>query len=102
MVMMLRRQICEFRGSDGIAVGASFVEVKAKYPAATVEPHKYVPGGHYLTLKNPDGSKAVLLEEADGKITEIRAGTSALGAIYRGLFLTSIVRPESDPGCVMH
>jgi len=59
--------------ATGIAVGGSFADAKAKYPAAIVEPHKYV-DGHYLILKNADGSMAVVMEETGGKITEIRAG----------------------------
>lgn len=58
----------------GVEVGASLAEVKAKHANVMVQPHKYNPKGHYLIFKSPDKTKAIVMEEADGKIKEIRAG----------------------------
>lgn len=57
----------------GIAVGDTLLQVRAKFPAVEVGPHKYLPEGHYLTIKGT-GNTALLMEE-DGKgVTKIRAG----------------------------
>ena len=58
----------------GVKIGDSMVAARAKLPEAVVRPHKYDPAGHYLILKSPDGSAAVVMEASGGKITEIRGG----------------------------
>lgn len=58
----------------GVAVGDTLADVTRRHPALEVGPHKYVPAGHYLTMKSQDGRRAIVMEE-DGKgITKIRAG----------------------------
>jgi hypothetical protein len=39
-----------------------------------VEPHQYDPDGHYLTFATRGGKTAIVMEEADGKVTTIRGG----------------------------
>lgn len=57
----------------GIDIGAPASYVRKKYPAATVTPHQYVPGGHYLAI--PGKKNAALVFEDDGsKVTAVRAG----------------------------
>jgi len=60
--------------SLGITVGTSFEAVKKKVPSVVIEPHKYDPDGHYLILKAPDGKSALVMEEAEGKVSTIRGG----------------------------
>ena len=57
-----------------ILVGARLATVIAKYPAAQLEPHHYDPSGHYLIFKSRDGKSAIVMEEGDGEITDIRGG----------------------------
>ena len=58
----------------GIAVGDTLAQVKAKFPAVALTPHKYLPGGHYLTFDSADKHTAVIMEEDGKKITKIRSG----------------------------
>ena len=60
--------------SLGLAVGDSLAKAKQKLPAIEVGPHKYLPEGHYLTAKSPDGRAAIIMEEDGKAITKIRAG----------------------------
>ena len=57
-----------------IKIGMSLNEVKKQYPNVVVEPHQYDPTGHYLIFKSEDNKNAILFEEVDGKISEVRAG----------------------------
>jgi len=59
----------------GIKIGTTLDEVKQRYPKVMVEPHKYNPTGHYLIFKSRDGKRAMVFEEGDGKITDVRAGS---------------------------
>lgn len=59
--------------SIGYTVGASMAEIKKKIPSAVIEPHHYTEG-HYITVKSKDGKAAILMEEAEGKVTDIRGG----------------------------
>lgn len=58
----------------GIKMGTTLNEVKRRYPKVIVEPHKYDPTGHYLIFKSKDGKRAIVFEEGDGKITDVRGG----------------------------
>lgn len=58
----------------GIKIGTTLNEVKWRYPKVIVEPHQYDPTGHYLIFKSKDGKRAIVFEEGDGKITDVRAG----------------------------
>jgi hypothetical protein len=48
--------------------------VKALHPKIRIEPHKYEDEGHYLILDSSDGNSAILFEEVDDRVTDIRAG----------------------------
>lgn len=57
----------------GVDIGDDPARVASRFPAVQVGPHKYLPAGHYLTLKGP-GDNALIMED-DGKvITKIRGG----------------------------
>jgi hypothetical protein len=58
----------------GIKTGTTLDEVKRRYPKVIVESHQYDPTGHYLIFKSKDGKRAVVFEEGNGKITDVRAG----------------------------
>lgn len=61
----------------GGRVGMPADEVRSLYGDAVEElPHKYVEGGRYLRIPDPEGSEAVLLFEtgADGRVGEWRMG----------------------------
>jgi hypothetical protein len=57
-----------------IRIGTSLEEVKRRYPAVEIKPHKYDDTGHYLLFKSKDGKRAILFEEGGGKVTDTRAG----------------------------
>lgn len=57
-----------------ISIGTSLEEVNRRYPAVEVKPHKYDDTGHYLIFKSKDKKRAILFEEGDGKVTDVRAG----------------------------
>ena len=63
---------------SGAGVGDTEAQVQARYAdKLEVSPHKYVPGGHYLTLVPADAADAGfrLIFETDGsKVTRFRAG----------------------------
>ena len=62
---------------DGIKVGDSEDRVKSVYgDELTVEPHKYIEGGHYMTVLGDSASAGkALVFETDGKhVTMFRAG----------------------------
>ncbi len=58
----------------GIEIGTTLDEVKRRYPKVIVEHHQYDPMGHYLIFKSKDGKRAIVFEEGNGKITDVRAG----------------------------
>ena len=57
----------------GLDIGDSPDAVKKKHPEATVTPHKYVPGGHDVTIAGA-AKTAIVLEDDGKKIIGIRAG----------------------------
>ena len=63
---------------SGAAVGDTEAQVQARYSGnLQSSPHKYVQGGHYLTLVPSDAGDASfrLIFETDGtKVTRFRAG----------------------------
>lgn len=63
---------------EGATIGSSETEILALYPEQIeVTNHKYVPGGHYLTVTPKDAADAnyCLVFETDGdRVTYIRAG----------------------------
>jgi hypothetical protein len=62
--------------SLGARVGDSEARIKSLYAGRVVStPHKYLPGGHYLTVTPKDGSSNRIVFETDGKVvTEFRSG----------------------------
>jgi len=60
--------------SIGLSVGDSLDAVKKRKPSVSIVPHQYHPSGHYLILKTPNGKNALVMEEAEGKITAVRGG----------------------------
>lgn len=57
-----------------IKIGTPLTEVKQRYPKAIIMPHKYDEKGHYVIFKSPDGKRAMVFEETEGKIGSVRAG----------------------------
>jgi hypothetical protein len=57
-----------------ITIGTPLEDVKKKFPAVRIEPHQYDPTGHYLIFKNKAGTKAIVMDEGEGKVTDIRGG----------------------------
>jgi len=62
----------------GIAVGDSASRVAAAYAGrVTTMPHKYVPGGQYLTVRSAspaDSAFRIVFEAEAGRITRFRSG----------------------------
>lgn len=58
----------------GVSLGMPLAQVRRLHPGALVRRHAYDPEGHYVVVASPDGDRAVVLEEARGKIVHIRAG----------------------------
>jgi len=64
--------------SAGARIGDSEERIKTLYPNASASPHKYTPGGHYLTVGPASGADSAfrIIFETDGKrVTTYRAGT---------------------------
>lgn len=70
--------------SSGVRVGTRLSEVKRRFPEVKVEPHKYDEHGHYLSLPTADGKAALLFEEGDGRVTDVRAGLFPSVAFVEG------------------
>ena len=68
----------------GLAVGDSLAQAKNKYPGIEVDPHKYLPAGHYLTVRGADAKSAIVMEEDGKRITKIRAGLEPAVAYVEG------------------
>ncbi len=63
----------EIATASGLRIGDTEDVVKQKHGNVKIEPHKYVQGGHTLTV--PGEGKSAMVMESDGtKITAIRAG----------------------------
>lgn len=60
----------------GVSVGTRLEELRMRYPAARIDPHKYDPDGHYVVFEGDDGKGAVVLEVGNGRVTSMRAGIS--------------------------
>lgn len=60
----------------GGRVGMPRTELLRLYPDAEAQPHKYVDGGQYLRIRDPQGGAGVLLFETDaqGRVTRWRLG----------------------------
>lgn len=58
----------------GLSVGDTLAQARNKYPDIGVGPHKYLPAGHYLTVRGAEPKSAIVMEEDGKRITKIRAG----------------------------
>lgn len=59
----------------GARIGDSEARVKSLYPGKVVTtPHKYVSGGHYLTVTPSDPNHHIVFETDGKKVTSYRAG----------------------------
>lgn len=75
------------RTVSGAGVGDTEEKIKRLYPTRmTVEPHHYVPGGHYLNFLPKDGERKYgIVFETDGEaVTSFRVGTRAAIALVEG------------------
>jgi hypothetical protein len=60
---------------SGARIGTTESELAAMYgPHLDVQPHKYDPAGHTLTLKSSGGDYGLRFETSSGKVTAIQAG----------------------------
>lgn len=62
---------------DGVKIGDTEDKVKSVYgDELQVQPHKYIEGGHYLTVKGDSASagKAIVFETDGKRVTMFRAG----------------------------
>jgi hypothetical protein len=66
--------------TEGARIGDTEARIKSLYGSAvTSAPHKYLQGGHYLTVTPPAGAEGAykIIFETDGKqVTEFRSGKS--------------------------
>lgn len=60
--------------SRGARIGDSEPRLKILYPGITTTPHKYVAGGHYLTVLGSDPANRIVFETDGGKVTTFRSG----------------------------
>ena len=85
LIMLARGQVARVdvdsggvKSDEGIAVGDSAARVTAAYAGrVTTTPHKYVPGGQYLSAKptSPqDSSRRIVFETENGRVTRFRSG----------------------------
>jgi hypothetical protein len=60
--------------ADGARIGDSEARIKSLYPGAAVAPHKYLAGGHYLTVTGSDPANRIVFETDGSKVTTFRSG----------------------------
>lgn len=84
-IMLARGQVARIdvdsagvRSDAGIAVGDTITRVTDAYAGrVTVTPHKYVPGGQYLSVRptSPaDSAYRIVFETENGRVTRFRSG----------------------------
>ena len=59
---------------EGAKLGDSEETIKKLYPRAEVEGHKYVPEGHYFTVRSSDKRRAIVFETDGKNVTSFRIG----------------------------
>lgn len=64
----------DYATPEGAKLGDSEKTIKRLYPKVEVEGQKYVPGGHYLTVRSPDKLRAIIFETDGKKVTAFRVG----------------------------
>ena len=66
------------RSDAGVAVGDTAAKIADTYAArVTATPHRYVPGGQYLTVRSTsptDSLRRMVFETENGRVTRFRAG----------------------------
>jgi D-serine deaminase-like pyridoxal phosphate-dependent protein len=60
--------------STGARIGDSEARIKQLYPGVATTPHKYVAGGHYLTVTGSDPANRIVFETDGSKVTTFRSG----------------------------
>lgn len=63
----------EIANTSGVRVGDTVDQLRKAHADLKVEPHKYITGGHQLTMKGA-GKTAIVMESDGAKITSVRAG----------------------------
>lgn len=65
----------KLRTFSGAAIGTTETELAAMYgPRLDVQPHKYDPAGHTITMKSSGGEYGLRFETSGGKVTAIQSG----------------------------
>jgi hypothetical protein len=62
------------RNTLGLSVGMRLTDVRERFPAVSIRPHKYDETGHYLLFASQSGKSEIVAEESRGRITMIRGG----------------------------
>jgi hypothetical protein len=60
--------------STGARIGDTESRIKTLYPGIATTPHKYVAGGHYLTVTGSDPANRIVFETDGSKVTTFRSG----------------------------
>ena len=60
--------------STGARIGDSESRIKSLYAGIATTPHKYVTGGHYLTVTGSDPANRIVFETDGSKVTTFRSG----------------------------
>ena len=60
--------------SAGAKIGDSESRIKSLYPGVASTPHKYVTGGHYLTVMGSDPANRIVFETDGSRVTTFRSG----------------------------
>ncbi|MGH7651548.1 MAG: hypothetical protein ACREMS_06860 [Gemmatimonadaceae bacterium] len=58
----------------GARIGDSEARIKSLYRKVVTTPHKYISGGHYLTVTQSDSNHYIVFETDGTKVTSYRAG----------------------------
>lgn len=59
---------------EGAKLGDTEAKIKKLYPKAEIEGQKYVPEGHYFTVRSDDKKLAIVFETDGKKVTAFRIG----------------------------
>jgi len=64
----------DYTTPEGARLGDSEEKIRKLYPKVEVEGQRYVPEGHYLIVRSPDGSRAIIFDTDGKKVTAFRVG----------------------------
>lgn len=67
-----------------VKLGMTLGQAKLAEPVLEISPHHYADDGHYLALYTADKKHAILFEEFDGRVQEVRAGLASSVAYVEG------------------